>query len=207
MLAAKPYRAVRLEMRTGDPVAFSGTGAFARTTRRVTRSHVAHVGSVVVVKVLGDSKPSRRLILLVEATAHGVRTNRLSDRLADADENAWWLPIDRRLQLDQQALCDFLLKHARERTPYDLRQAIRSAYDRRDPEGPCYNPEDFAAVFCSELTAGGLEAGGVVGRVNASEMTPIDVCRLRIYEPTCIRLKGDKTISRYNTLDPSIFDV
>lgn len=42
-----------------------------------------------------------------------------------------------------------------------------------------YNSENFERFFCSELAAAGLKAAGVIPpQVNASEATPIDVCRL-----------------------------
>ena len=89
-------------------------------------------------------------------------------------------------------------------------QALKSAVDALDElpfglHGPGYNREDFSRFFCSELVAAGLEKAGTVGTVNASEVTPIDLCRWNIYATTYFQLKGqaDKQISRYNTLDPS----
>ncbi|HSO20199.1 MAG TPA: hypothetical protein VLT88_12105, partial [Desulfosarcina sp.] len=94
-----------------------------------------------------------------------------------------------------------------ERKGYDVSQALLSAVDALDElpfglHGPGYNREDFSRFFCSELVAAGLEKAGSVGAVNASEVTPIDLCRWNIYDPTYYQLKGDgsKAISRYNTL-------
>jgi len=63
--------------------------------------------------------------------------------------------------------------------------------------------------FCSELVAAGLEKAGTVGKVNASEVTPIDLCRWNIYANTYFQLKGqaDKQISCCNTLDPVDWNV
>jgi hypothetical protein len=95
-----------------------------------------------------------------------------------------------------------------------LPQALKSAVDVFDDlpfdlHGPGYNQEDFSRFFCSELVAAGLEKAGTVGTVNASEVTPIDLCRWNIYEKTYYQLKGeeDKDISRFNTLDPQDWDV
>ena len=93
-------------------------------------------------------------------------------------------------------------------------QALKSALDALDElpfglHGPGYNREDFSRFFCSELVAAGLEKAGTVGPVNASEVTPIDLCRWKIYADTCFQLKGeaDKQISRYNSLDPAAWKV
>ncbi|MGD8931607.1 MAG: hypothetical protein PVI52_03485, partial [Chromatiales bacterium] len=76
-------------------------------------------------------------------------------------------------------------------------------------EGPAYNSEDFSKFFCSELVAAGLEMAGAVGAVNASEVTPIDLCRWKIYQGSYYQLKGSKKkkISRFNTADPANWNV
>ena len=59
--------------------------------------------------------------------------------------------------------------------------------------------EDFARVFCSELVAGALEVAGAIPPVNASEVTPINVCQWRIYGAYYYQLTGkQKQIRRYN---------
>lgn len=66
--------------------------------------------------------------------------------------------------------------------------------------------EDFSRFFCSELVAAGLEAGQAVPRINASEVTPIDLCRWAIYEPDYYLLQGEpKEITRFGTLDPALW--
>ena len=93
-------------------------------------------------------------------------------------------------------------------------QAIKSAVDALDSlpfgiHGPGFNKEDFSKFFCSELVCAGLEAADAVDTVNASEVTPIDLCRWNIYKNTYYQLKGDKNnkISRYNTASPSDWNV
>lgn len=78
--------------------------------------------------------------------------------------------------------------------------------------GPFYNKEDFSRFFCSELVAAGLERAGVTGSVNASEVTPIDLCRWSIYEDDYYLLKPDTdgakpVITRHNRMDPSGWNV
>ena len=184
-----------------------------------TRAEVSHVGSVLQTQVR-DGGGERFFNQVIESTElhgfSGVQVSRLSDRLTYEGE-IWWLPLRgevRQNRFDQVAFYDFLFNEAKKRTTYDMPQAMGSALDALDSlpfgiEGPTYNREDFSKFFCSELVAAGLEAAGSVGRVNASEVTPIDLCRWSIYEPDYYMLKGDpeKSISRHNTLDPGLWNV
>ena len=129
----------------------------------------------------------------------------------------WWLPLKQEIRqktFNKKAFFNFLFNQAKARKPYDMPQAIASALDTldRSPLGkhsPTYNFEDFSKFFCSELVVAGLEIAGSVGSVNASEVTPIDLCRWAIYEPNYYQLKGDstKTIKRFNTVSPSEWNV
>ena len=112
------------------------------------------------------------------------------------------------------AFYEFLFNQAKERKPYDTPQAIQSALDVMDElpwggHGPGYNREDFSKFFCSELVAAGLEVAGSVGKINASEVTPIDLCRWNIYESVYYQLKGKKKkkISHFNSRDPAHWNV
>ena len=63
--------------------------------------------------------------------------------------------------------------------------------------------EDFSSFFSSELITAGLEAGGAIESINASETTPMDLCRFSIYQEKYYQLKGSKELIKgYNTLNP-----
>ncbi len=129
----------------------------------------------------------------------------------------WWLPLNKQIReksFDRSKFFNFLFNQAKDRKPYDMPQAIKSAVDIGDDlpfgvTGPAYNKEDFSKFFCSELVAAGLEVAKAVNSVNASEVTPIDLCRWNIYEDSYYQLKGEssKRISRYNTASPSDWNV
>ena len=129
----------------------------------------------------------------------------------------WWLPLNdglRQGKFDSVRFYNFLFNQAQARKGYDVPQALKSAIDNLDElpfglHGPGYHREDFSRFFCSELVVAGLEKAGTVGSVKASEVTPIDLCRWKIYATTYFQLKGevDKPISRYNTLDPAAWNV
>jgi hypothetical protein len=63
--------------------------------------------------------------------------------------------------------------------------------------------EDFAMFFCSELVAGALEACGAITYLNASEVTPIDLCTFSIFEQDYCQLKGEpEPIEGYISVSP-----
>ena len=86
-------------------------------------------------------------------------------------------------------------------------QAVKSALDALDDipfaGSLTRNDEDFSRFFCSELVAAALEKGKVIKKINASEVTPNDLCRFSIYSGTYHQLKGPKrAIGGHNTLSP-----
>lgn len=206
------YDAVRNEMKAGDIIAFSGKGNFSELIKWATRASVSHVGIILQSKLLIEGSPQSGFFnqIIESATLgnfSGVTISRLSDRLATYDGEIWWLPLSDavRAKLDGKAFYDFLLHQ--ERKPYDMPQAVKSALDTLDRVPilgkATYNLEDFSQFFCSELAAAALEAGGAIPSLNASEVTPIDLCMFAIYQDTYYQLKGDaKEIKGHNTLSP-----
>ncbi len=205
------YKDVRQDMKAGDVIAFGGKGHFSEIIKFATRSTVSHVGIILQTRVLEDES-GRFFNQIIESTGHdGVAVYRLSDRLG-YDGEIWWLPLRKDIwesKFDSGKFYNFLFNEVKGR-PYDIPQAIKSAVDVlddlpfTDKMGPTHNKEDFAKFFCSELVAAGLEIAGMVGEINASEVTPVDLCRWNIYEDDYYMLKGEeKPISRYNTLTPA----
>ncbi|KAA3615373.1 MAG: hypothetical protein DWQ05_13535 [Calditrichaeota bacterium] len=221
-MAAKQisYREARGKMRPGDVIAFGGKGNFSEIIKFATRSEVSHVGVILQTKMMEEDS-DRFFNQIIESTSlngfNGVSISRFSDRLNDYEGELWWLPLGdaiRENKFNQKRFYDFLFNQAKDRKEYDMPQAIKSSLDALDKlpfgmHGPTYNTEDFSKFFCSELVAAGLEQAGSVGKVNASEVTPIDLCRWKIYGETYYHLKGDSTkrISRYNSISPAKWDV
>lgn len=192
-------------MKPGDVIAFGGKARFSSLIKLITMGNVSHVGTILQTKVVDDNT-GRFFNQLIESTLHddvnGVIISRFSDVIAAYPGDIWWLPIDRTKPFNQEAFFDFLFDQARAKKPYDLAQALKSAVDLIDMFDK--NTEDFSKFFCSELVAAGFEKAGLVSHVNASEVTPIDLCRWRIFEDDYYLLKGDseKEISRHNSTAP-----
>jgi hypothetical protein len=208
------YDQVRKSMNPGDIIAFSSNVGFSSLIKLATRSSVTHVGIVFQTKlfIYGEAQDGFFNQVMESTVASGTRAgviaNRLSDRVKFYPGDMWWLPLraDIREKMDLRKFYNFLLHH--EHRSYDIGQAIRSAFDLPNhlpiPAKLSRNAEDFSRFFCSELAAAALEASGAIGSLNASEVTPIDLCMFSIYENDYVQLKGEKRlISGFNTLDPN----
>lgn len=218
------YSTVRSQMQQGDVIAFAGKGHFSEIIKIVTFSQVSHVATILQTQATyakGDD--DRYFNDIIESTKWkgfmGVGTIRLSDRLRDYDGQVWWLPLSRKLREERSfnvtAFFDFL--YAQVGKSYDLPQATASALDALDhilgQYSPTYNREDISRLFCSELVAAGLEAGQMVPSINASEVTPIDLCSWKIYEPNYYQIywedepQGEDRveIKRFNLYDPALW--
>lgn len=209
------YNEARSLMQPGDVIAFGGKGHFSEIIKFATFSSVSHVGVILQTKITEDDT-NKFFNQIIESTSlngfNGVNVSRFSDRLDTYEGELWWLPLSQsiRTTFNKKLFYNFLFNQAKEKKPYDMPQAIKSAVDALDNlpfgmHGPAYNKEDFSKFFCSELVAAGLEVSGAVDSVNASEVTPIDLCRWNIYQNNYYQLKGEssKRISRYNTALPS----
>jgi hypothetical protein len=91
--------------------------------------------------------------------------------------------------------------------PFDVPQAIGAGFDDLDHipviGSLTHSREDLSTLFCAELAAAGLKAGGVIGSLNCSKVTPIDLFRFAIYEGTYYQPKGAETlVVGHNTVDP-----
>ena len=192
------YSEARNRMQPGDVLAFSGKGGFSNVIKWRTRSSVSHVGVVLQTSIHGDARIFNQII---ESTSldgfSGVITSRVSDRLRDYNGQVWWLPLssEARDEFNEKRFFDWMFGQIGK--AYDTKQAVGSAIDWIPF---LKNKEDFNKLFCSELVAGGFEAAGMFD-INSSEVTPIDVCKWKIYEGL-YQLKGDlKEIPQFNTVN------
>jgi hypothetical protein len=217
-MKSSSYSEVRSQMKPGDVIAFAGKDNFSDVIKWATRSNVSHVGVVFETKVMFEDEAQPGVIVdVMESTTlyvdpvtgkrtSGVQRSRLSDRIKYHNGQIWWLPLsDRsRQNLDLKKFADFMLHH--DKREYDLPQAILAGVDTLDKLGVTKNTEDFAKFFCSELVAAALEASGVIGKINASEVTPIDLCCFSLFEDDYYLLTGETLeINGFNTRSPENF--
>ncbi len=209
------YEDIRSKIRAGDIIAFGGKGNFSEIIKWATRATVSHVGiilqsTIVDAPALGTDHYFNQII---ESTSlngkSGVMISRLSDRVATYDGEIWWLPLGAhpRTKVDANLETFYGWCLNQDHKPYDMPQAIKSALDVLDkalgPLSPTLNQEDFTRFFCSELAAAALEKAGAIPEINASEVTPVDLCSFRIFETDYVQIGGaTKEIRTYNSVDP-----
>jgi hypothetical protein len=202
------YADVRHQMQPGDVIAFSGKAHLPEFIKWATCSTVSHVGVIFQSRLLIEGERQHQIMESTLLNGFlGVITSRLDDRIESYEGSVWWLPLSEtvRRKMDLEKFQTFLLQQ--EGKPYDVPQAIKSALDTQEDHPllgqVTHNIEDFSKLFCSELVAAALEASGAISHLNASEVTPIDLCRFAIYKPDYYQLKGEKElIDGYNTLAP-----
>lgn len=217
------YKEVRARMLPGDVVAFSGKNNFSDVIKWATGATVSHVGIVCSVETEADLATGEVAVHIMESTflhrdhttgtsSGGVLRNRLCHHIERYEGHIWWLPLSAaaREKLDLERLRQFLVDQ--QGKEYDVAQAVCSALDAMD-DAPVLgaatrNAENFARFFCSELAAAALEAGGVIGRINASEVTPIDLCSFSVFAEEYHLLKGgsgSEEIEGFNSRCPERF--
>lgn len=209
-------------MLPGDIVAFSGKNNFSDVIKWATGASVSHVGIVFASTPVVEEDGTEGLVVdIMESTflhhdpesgknVGGVLRNRLCHHLESYEGHIWWLPlgVEARARLNLELFARFLLDHRGKE--YDVTQAVRSALDLMDDTpvlgAATRNGEDFLRFFCSELATAALEAGGVIRDVNASEVTPIDLCSFRLFAEDYHLLKGGVVeIDGYNSRSPEKF--
>lgn len=196
MLQLMDYEEARPQMSPGDLIAFGGKGGFSDVIKTWTRSPVSHVGCVAHTR-MAEEGSDRYFNMIVESTSlqgfDGVIMRRLSDAIEQYDGDVWWLPLSQlsAREFNHTKFFNYVYQHKGKK--YDMKQAILSAVDALEAVGIGKNEEDFGRFFCSELVAGAYEAAGIVPEVNASEITPIELCTWDIYSTTYYQLKGEFT--------------
>ncbi len=201
------YSDARSRMNIGDVIAFGGDSHFSEIIKMAIRAEVPHIG---IVRETRQTERGVTQTFLMDATSRrNVCITDLAARVQEYAGHMWWLPLHetlRRKIFDEEACSRFLQQQNGKK--YDRWQAAGSAIDALDElpfnlGGLSYNREDLSQLFCSELVAAALKVGGIIPQhLNASEITPIDICRWKIYAPEYYLLKGEfKEISGYNSID------
>lgn len=220
-LKTKDYWQIRSQVKPGDIIAFGGKGNFSELIKWATRATVSHVGIIMQTQVkdvpgIGEDGYLNQIIESASLNGKsGVIISRLSDRVKTYPGEMWVLRLapDARLRVktNQEKFYNWCLNQ--ENKPYDVPQAVKSALDLMDktlgPGSPTLNREDFSSFFCSELVAGALEIAAVLPPINASEVTPIDLCSFKIFEEDYFQIAGDnlKEIKSYNSIDPQTWAI
>lgn len=203
------YIDVSDQIRTGDIIAFSGKTYVDEIIKLGTRSNISHVAIVLKSSDLTNNKYLECDVNQITEAHPSVVINCLKNRIENCDEAIWWLPLKESIRANMkiEKYYDFILRQQGKQ--FDMPQAIKSAIDIFDRfpfrlfKRLTYNIQDISKIFCSELTAAALEESEAITNINASEVTPIDMCMFNIYEEEYYQLKGEcNRIKGYNTISP-----
>lgn len=206
------YHEVNQAIQVGDVIAFGGNSLFSKWAKLTTNSHVTHTAVVVETAPIAYQNQACT-IQVAESTVFngqsGVMVNSLSERVETYDGEIWWLPLSdqSRIKLEQNKSVFFDFLHQQKGKDYDIWQLFGSTVDATDDMPFLHrfsrNYEDYSSWFCSELIAAAFKATGVINKVNASEVTPIDLCQFNIYAKQYVQFKGaQKNIAGINSLIP-----
>lgn len=203
------YEPLRHRIQPGDIIAFSGQGISSEIVKVATRSEVSHVGIILRCELRQDLLHPQLMESSPIEGFHGVAIGDLETRIQNHKGNMWWLPLrtERRQQLQLEKFQKFLL--AQNHKGYDPIQAINSGLGKLHglPGIGRFtrSSENLDRLFCSELAAAALKAGGVLPNINASGITPSQLCQLAIYQPEYHLLKSveEAQIIAYNSMAPN----
>lgn len=210
-----PYELLQHNIQVGDIIAFGGNSLFSRWAKLTTSSEVTHL-ALVIESAPHPDKADARLNQIIEATSYrdknAVMVNPLCERIASYDGNVWWLPLNEKSREKferNQVICLEFLKQQLNK-PYDIWQLYGSTVDATDNMpilgSLSRNEEDFSRWFCSELIAAALTTADLIGKINASEVTPIDICQFALYQNSYTQIVGPATaINGFNTLAPALW--
>jgi len=159
-------------MKTGDCIAFSGSGLFSRAIQWVTKSPYSHVGLVVRLPQGGEHE----VFLLHAILGQGVVLLPLSRSLGQHQGMAWWA------QMDHTLAATINPTYQADLTRYAMAQLGRS-YDLKGvlqfvvP----WVKASATANFCSEMAAESFKAAKLMSETFVS---PAQFLRHGIFLPT-----------------------
>jgi len=203
------YGDVRDRVLPGDVVAFLGDNPISKVIAESGTAGVSHVGLIVEAGSaaleprfaessvhVDDKKPTYGVAVSSFRAAH--------DAYAGA---VWWLPLDAtfRAALDQQRLAQFIADATGRLfdLPGGIGVVMKSLQQKiLGAQLPQVRLELEKGYCCSALVANALVKAGVVNVGEPDDVNPSQVCSWRIYTPDYCLLKGDASISGYNSEMP-----
>lgn len=176
------YHAARVSdissnVRSGDVFAFSGRGLISDIVKLATHSIISHVGIA-----MGDGSLAQSTSLNGHS---GVFELPLLPFIDGYDGLVWWLPLsdDVHRRLNKEDFLAFLRRVDHE--PYNLPGAIEAALSLH------HCTSDYSDLFCSELDAAALEAGGISLPMRPELTLPCTLCKFPIFSGDYWQVHGE----------------
>ena len=184
------YQNIRAKLDTGDVVIFGGQYRMSKMIRLVTRFPASHVALIIrednrnsfIEASEGDMYPERE----------GVIISQFSNSIPFYKGDIWIarLNADIRERADIEKMKLYLKEQVGK--DYDYKNMPKAGFDFLDPISSITRSEENSSqMFCSELVAAGLRAAGILPEsINVSEVSPADIIKYKIFEPTYYQIKA-----------------
>jgi hypothetical protein len=210
MMKIADYQEVRPLMRPGDILGLGGYSTGSMLIKGLCKSVLSHLSTILKTSVVqADGCTDKYIVDMMESNQRyvdpntgikyaGVHRTRLSSRIEEYDGDVYWCPLseESRARFDEEAFVSFLLEMERNKTAYDLTQAVSALSGM--------NEKDLSEVFCSELTTAAQVKGKALPEsINPSNTTPKDGISYYIFADDyyCLKAKSDyKEIEEYNSI-------
>jgi len=177
----------------GDMIAFNTPSLIGNLIKTATFGNVTHVAFVTGSDEIVEST------MLDSSDKDGVYKKSLSEKVEACNGDIWHLRPKKIMTHMRKDKCDVYIESILG-FPYDKAQAAKSALDIFTN-----TPEDFNAFFCSELCTKLYKVGGILKDINASEVTPVNLCALKIWD-WCRQIQGKNEIRKFNKIPLELFN-
>jgi len=181
------------DVQYGDMFAFNTPGMIGNLIKTATFGNVTHVAFATGPNEIVEST------LLDDSDKDGVYLKRLDEKIKACDGDIWQLRPIKAITHMRKDKCEEYIRSVLG-FPYDKIQAAKSALDIF-----LNTPENFNSFFCSELCTKLYKVGGVLKDINASEVTPVNLCAILIWD-WCRQIQGTNGIKKFNKIPLAQFN-
>lgn len=198
MKKIKNYTKLEKEIKTGDVIAFSGSGLLSRIIEFFTFSKYSHVGMAVWIQdkfkktyhlYIAESSISSTATDISGEKREGMQIVPFKERMELTNSKVWHVkllnPLSRK---EQSKMKKFLLDCHEKKIGYDTDQAISAGLHLPNfINNILYKlhlkkKNDFTSLFCAEVIGASLfEAGRLPDRIDDSLFRPVDIVELPCY--------------------------
>lgn len=203
------YLAVRGLMQPGDVIVCWGNGVVSKMIEMATGGP-SHVGMVRLVIAENGVLQVQMAESTIENGRSGAQTVRLSTYLGDYDGSVSLLTLlpEKRAKINWAKFYAFIERAENPATQirYDI-PGLFGFIGRSIPliGSHICQSENLRQMFCSGYDTAIYEESGVLLPVNASEISPLALCQLKLFSGNYPLVGNPPTIKGFNTVDPDKF--
>jgi len=142
------YYRERPNIRTGDMLEWRGRSVLARAIRYFTGKQANHTS---VTMWLTEFKGLQDRRFTIEALAHGLELNLLSERLANYNGIVWWYRLKKEYDALREQMGAFAITKLGQRIGYDYGGALRNAVCRVSVNARAYYCTEYVQAIYTNI--------------------------------------------------------